>query len=463
MRDVELGTEMDVKDKKVLVVGLGVSGRAAAELLASRGAVVKVTEASDSDEIRKNIEILARLGVETQAGGHTAEFCSGQDLVVTSPGVDPGSLPISTARKEEIPVIGELELGFAFCKAPIIAITGTNGKSTTVRLLGQILSLAGKHTVVCGNIGNPLCGEIGTISKESVVVAEISSFQLETIKKFRPYVAVLLNVTEDHYDRHGNLDEYKIQKFRIFENQTEYDWAVLNSELATESALKKVKSRILFYGGKESNFSISGDNIVLRRDGEERVLASAADIPIKGRHNMENAACALLVADIMGVGTSVAVKAVKDFSGLDHRFELVLSSAGVDFIDDSKATNIDATRRALDSVNKKVVLIAGGRDKGGDYKSITRQVRDKVKAMVLIGEARQRIKQAFAREVAIYETADMYEAVRKASDMAGQGEVVLLSPMCSSFDMFKSYKHRGRVFQNAVRKYVSGIKDEQGR
>ena len=454
---------MNVKGKNVLVVGLGISGLTAARLLAEKGASVKVTEASDSEAIRKNAESLREFSVESETGGHTVPFCSGADIVVTSPGVDPASLPIAMAGKAGIEVIGELELGFAFCKAPIIGITGTNGKSTTTKLIGEILSASGRHTVVCGNIGNPLCGEVNSITEKSIVVAEISSFQLETIKEFRPYVAVLLNVTEDHYERHGDLAEYKTQKFRIFENQTQEDWAVLNSDFDGDAALEKIRSRIVFYGAGDACCAAEGDNMMLRRGGKGRALMPVSEIPIKGRHNAENVACSLLVADIMGVDTEIAVKAVKDFRGLDHRFELVASFRGVDFIDDSKATNIDATRRALDSVNKKVVLIAGGRDKGGDYRSVIKEVRDKVKAMVLIGEAMGRIKEAFVGDVPLHEAVDMDEAVRKSSDMAGEGDVVMLSPMCSSFDMFTNYKHRGDVFQRAVRDHISGMKDEQGR
>jgi UDP-N-acetylmuramoylalanine--D-glutamate ligase len=446
---------MDVKGKNVLVVGLGVSGYAAARLLADKGAFVKVTESADSEDIRNSAAGLSLYSVESETGGHTEMFCSRADLVVTSPGVPPSAPPLSFARTRNIPVIGELELGFIFCPARVIAVTGTNGKSTTARLIGEILSFSGIHTVVCGNIGNPLCGEQGSLTDKSVVVAEVSSFQLETIRSFRPYVAVLLNVAEDHYDRHGGFEEYKAQKLRIFENQTEEDWAVLNSSFEGDPFIDGIKAKKVFYGGRLAHSAVAGGNIVARREGTEKPVMSLSEIPLKGLHNVENTACSLLTASLMGVNMDAAVTAVKGFRSLGHRFELVCSSAGIDFIDDSKATNVDATRRALDSAAGKVVLIAGGRDKGGDYRAAIKEVRDKVKAMVLIGESRGIIKAAFDGEVPIYEAADMEEAVARSAGLADEGEAVMLSPMCSSFDMFSSYGHRGRAFSDAVRKYVS--------
>lgn len=447
---------MDVEGKNVLVVGLGVSGYAAARLLADKGAIVRVTESSDSEDIRNNAAGLLRYSVKSETGGHTERFCSRADLVVTSPGV-PASAPLlSFARSGNIPVIGELELGFIFCPAKVIAVTGTNGKSTTARLIGEILSFSGIHTVVCGNIGDPLCGEVSGLSDKSVVVAEVSSFQLETIRSFRPYVGVLLNVAEDHYDRHGGFEEYKKQKLRIFENQTGEDWAVLNSSFEADPAIDAIKAKKIFYGGSLAHSAVAGGNIVMHTEGAEKTVMPVTDIPLKGLHNAENTACSLLTAGLMGVDMDIAVEAVKGFRSLAHRFEVVGCSAGVDFIDDSKATNVDATRRALDSVQGKVVLIAGGRDKGGDYSSAIKEVRDKVKAMVLIGESRGIIKAAFGGEVPIYEAADMEEAVFTSAVLADKGEAVLLSPMCSSFDMFTSYRHRGGAFRDAVRKYTAG-------
>ncbi len=438
---------LDVKGKTILVAGLGVSGLAAAELLLREGADVRVTDAADNGEVRARSEKLRRKGAEVELGGHTGEFLSGVDLVVTSPGIDPGEPPLSFAAEKGIPVIGEMELGFCYCRAPVVAVTGTNGKSTTTELIGNIFSASGKHTVVCGNIGNPLSGEIENITEDSIVVLEVSSFQLETIDRFRPRVAILLNVAEDHYERHGDLGRYKAEKFRIFENQIPGDWAVLHRDLGDDVLTEKIRSDKKFFGFDGGDASVSKNAVTL--DGEPVIKIS--EVPIKGVHNLENVACAVLVADLMGVSREDIRQGILSFAGLCHRFEKVSDIGGVEFIDDSKATNIDATRRALESIDKKVVLIAGGRDKGGDYLSVLPLVKSKVVSMVVIGEAAEKMREVFSAEVNVIEEESLEEAVSKAASIAKAGEAVVLSPMCSSFDMFRNYKERGDVFQRAVR------------
>ena len=421
---------LDLKGKKILVVGLGISGFSAARLLSGKGALVKVTENDDNDTIRDYAEKLSEFAVEIEIGGHTEDFFKFPDMVVTSPGVDNGALPLAFARKNDIPVIGELELGWMFCASPIIAVTGTNGKTTTTELIGKILLNSGKGAVVCGNIGNPLTGEIEDLARDKIAVVEVSSFQLDTIKKFKPYIAVLLNVTDDHYERHENYENYKNSKFRIFLNQDENDWAVLNSSFRNDQALRNIRSRKSFFKKED--------------------CADLESVPLKGDHNLENIACAVAVAGIMGISKADAYRTIAAFKGLGHRFEIIGTFGGIEFIDDSKATNIDATKRALESVDKKVVLIAGGRDKGGDYRSVSSVIKEKVSAMVLIGEAAGRIKNAFSDDVNIVVAHTMQDAVRKASSIAKKGEIVMLSPMCSSFDMFSSYKQRGEVFKSSV-------------
>lgn len=453
---------MDVKGKRVLIVGAGVSGFAAAGLMREKGAFVRVTDSSFSQQIRYYAEELETRGIETETGGHTAEFCSKADMVISSPGVSPEALPLVMAGEKGIPVLGEMEAGYLFCKAPLIAVTGTNGKSTTTRLIGEILSSSGLHAVVCGNIGNPLSGELKNVTGNSVVVAETSSFQLETIKTFRPHVSVLLNVSEDHLVRHGGFEAYKATKFRIFENQNADDWAVIGSSLENDPRTASIKSRKIFFGSGRAFTRIIGNDLEFRTSRGDINVISSSDLAIKGRHNMENVACSLEVAAIMGVDLSEAVKAVKGFRGLEHRFETVDSSSGVDFIDDSKATNIDATRRALQSMDKKVVLISGGRDKGGDYSAAMDEVRQKVKAIVVLGESASRIVEVFAGHIPAFKAGDMYEAVRKAADIADKGEAVLLSPMCSSFDMFSDFSQRGVVFRDAVKDLVKGSENSNG-
>ena len=442
----------DFSDKQILVVGLGVSGYAAADLLVRKGAEVRVTEASSTPEVKERAGKLSAWRVKTELGEHTEDFCRGVDMVVTSPGIDDSALPLSLARSENVPIIGELELGFLFCRGRVIAITGTNGKSTTTELIGKILEDSGAHVVVCGNIGNPITGEVDSITEKSVVVVEVSSFQLARTRTFKPYIAVLLNITEDHYERHGNFNNYKKDKFRIFENQTARDWAVIYSELREDPMVSEIKSRRVFFGSSGAQATASSEGISIFTRGEKEMIMSYDELPIKGRHNLENAASAVLVADIMGVSLSSARKSIMEFSALAHRFESVRLISGVEFIDDSKATNIDATKRALESTDRKVVLIAGGRDKGGDYRSVLPVVKEKVKAVVLLGEASDKIRSVFRDTVPVSLADDMSDAVRKAFKEASQGEVVMLSPMCSSFDMFSSYKERGEVFQEEVNK-----------
>lgn len=445
-------TTFDPKDKKVLIVGLGASGFAAALFLARRGAKIKISEQLDGVAVRQRLDALAPYNVKFQLGSHTPEFCGDAEMVVVSPGVDASSPPLRAAVKSSVPIIGEMELGFMFCKAPVIAITGTNGKTTTTELIGRIISVSGKHTVVCGNIGNPLTGEVDTLTSDSVAVVEVSSFQLETIKTFKPRVSVMLNVTEDHYERHGNLGKYKAAKFRIFEKQDEHDWAVLNSSFRGDGLLNLVHSKKLFFG-------LSGDEAACVKDGwlmvniEDTVsrIMKWEEGQLEGEHNMENVACAALVAKIMGVSDDFIREGIRTFKGLGHRFERIGIFDGVEFIDDSKGTNIDATKRALESMDKKVVLIAGGRDKGGDYGSVRELVKNKVKTMVLIGEAAEKMKKVFSPAVPVIVAENMRDAVKIAASAAHGEDAVLLSPMCSSFDMFSSYKERGEVFQREVR------------
>ncbi|MDD5634663.1 MAG: UDP-N-acetylmuramoyl-L-alanine--D-glutamate ligase [Candidatus Omnitrophica bacterium] len=431
---------MEVKGKKFLVLGLGKSGLCAAQLLAKRGAIVKVSESLTSNEvIRRKKDLYDKYGVLSEIGGHTKMFCKDAGTVIVSPGIDMNLIYTAGIVDKSTEVLGEMELGYRFAKnAPIIAITGTNGKSTVTELIGKIFSLSGRHTVVCGNIGNPLCGEVDVITEKSVIVLEVSSFHLETIKYFRPHIAILLNVTEDHYERHGDMATYKFYKFKIFENQTQDDWAVLHTDLKNEALTEKIKSKIVFYDAASQN---------------ELKLDEAA-LPIKGIHNLDNIACVIKIARIMGVDLDVVKRGIETFKGLDHRFETVASYKGIDFIDDSKATNIDATKRALESVDKKVVLIAGGKDKGGDYRTIKNLIREKVKVMVLIGEAKQKIKEAFSEGVPVVFAKDMREAVDLSFSKASAGDIVLLSPMCSSFDMYTSYKERGNIFQQEVKKIL---------
>ncbi len=446
--------EINFTDKKTLVVGLGVSGVAAAELLFSRGAHVWVTEEGSSDVLNKRASDLETKGIKVEIGGHTEEFVLGAELIVVSPGVDHNDFLKKWPLCDGIPMIGELELGYLFCESPIIAITGTNGKSTTTELIGNMFTISGRDTIVCGNIGNPLSGEIDSISTDSVTVAEVSSFQLETMKAFRPHIAILLNVAEDHYDRHGGFDAYKEVKFRIFENQEASDWAIIHHSLISDPMIGKIKGRVLFYGaGGTAAYVDAGGDIVIDLNGKKKAVLNSAQVHLQGEHNLENITCSILAAKILGLSDENIKNGIASFKALYHRFESVGIFNGIEFIDDSKATNIDATRRALESVGKKVVLIAGGVDKGGDYTAILPVVKEKVKAMVAMGEARTKISEAYMGSLPVILAENMADSIEKAVKQASDDEVVLLSPMCSSFDMYSSYKERGNDFQNKVREY----------
>ncbi|MDP2942263.1 MAG: UDP-N-acetylmuramoyl-L-alanine--D-glutamate ligase [Candidatus Omnitrophota bacterium] len=427
----------DFKDKKVTVVGLARSGMAAALLLKKKGAEVYATDCGDSAGLRKNAGSLRKKGIRVEIGVHTRGFVKGKDLIVISPGVPEDSPILKWAAEEKVPVIGEIELGYLCCEAPIVAVTGTNGKSTTATLIGKILKKGGKSAVVCGNIGNPFCGEISKVKKDSVVVLEVSSFQLETIRRFRPCVAVVLNISQNHFDRHPDLKSYIKAKSRIFENQKTSDWAVLNYDDPLVRGLRaKTKAKTIFFS---------------RKKGIPEMVCRQEELKIKGGHNIENALASLCVASIFGVKPEAAREALMAFKGLEHRFEHVAEIGGVEFINDSKGTTVLATIMALESCDKPVILIAGGHDKGSDFRKAGPAVGSKVKKLVLIGEAKDKIRKHLNGAVPAIEAGSMEDAVKKAYSEAEPGDCVLLSPMCASFDMFKNFEERGKVFKQAVK------------
>src|SRR3989338_3886276 len=385
----------DFKDKKVTVVGLARSGMAAALLLNKKGAEVYATDCGDSAGLRKNAGLLRKKGIRVEIGVHTRGSVKGKDLIVISPGIPENSSILKWAAEERVPVIGEIELGYLCCDAPIVAVTGTNGKSTTTTLIGKILKKGGKSAVVCGNIGNPFCGEISKVKKNSVVVLEVSSFQLETIRKFRPYVAVVLNISQNHFDRHPDLKSYIKAKSRIFENQKTSDWAVLNYDDPLVKKLKaKTKAKTLFFSRKNKKaaaFFESG-SVFIGQGRAAQKICSVSELKIKGVHNIENVLACLCAASIFGISPKKIKEALLGFKGIEHRFEHVAAVRGVEFINDSKGTTVLATIMALESCGKPVMLIAGGHDKGSDFRKARHAVGAKVKKLVLIGEAKEKIK-----------------------------------------------------------------------
>lgn len=446
--------KMELRNKKVTVVGLGNSGLKSAVLAKKTGAVVSVTDNSDTVDVRKNAEFLEKKYIKAEIGRHTESFLGRTELLVVSPGVEKTSLPIRYAIERNIPIISELELGYLFCEGRITAVTGTNGKSTVVSLLGEMLRQAGIPANVCGNIGNSLSGEIGNIDRNTNVILETSSFQLERIESFRPAIAVILNVSEDHLDRYRNFEDYFAAKKRIFRNQGMPDITVLNYDdknLRNMAQSERINSKVFYFSVRKKIEGIYLDkgNIKLFLKNRKS-LFSLGRSKLAGEHNIENILVSILTATLLGADKDSIDKAIRGFRPLAHRFEKIATIGGIEFINDSKATNIDSTSRALESLSGPTVLIAGGKDKNLSYKKILPAIKPNVKKIVLIGETIPKMRDIFGRFVALEEKSSLEEAVLAAYKSASPGGSVLLSPMCSSFDMFRDYKHRGEMFKRTV-------------
>lgn len=444
---------MDLKGKKVTVVGLGNSGSNAAILLNDIGADVWATDSSNTPSTMAWSKLLSAKGIKVETGAHTQDFVKGSALVVVSPGVEDRSAPVKWAVRAGIPVIAEMELGYRFCKGKIIAITGTNGKSTVTTLIGELLKGGLKDTIVCGNIGNSLCGEINRITEDTWVVLEVSSFQLEKIEYFKPHIALILNIRDDHMDRYTKFSDYFNAKLKVFANQDKNDALILNFDAKELKDLKdKAKSKTFFYSRLEkvNGAYLKNEKIYCAHGGAEKEVCAVSDIPLKGLHNIENALASVLASAIAGVDAGSMRDTIKSFKGLSHRFETVDTIDGVEYIDDSKGTTVDSTYRALESCTRPVILIAGGKDKYSDYSAVKDVIKKKVKELVLIGEASGAIKKVMKDVVNTHQAKDMSEAVELARSLAQNNDIVLLSPMCSSFDMFSSYKERGEVFKKVV-------------
>ncbi|MFH1996186.1 MAG: UDP-N-acetylmuramoyl-L-alanine--D-glutamate ligase [Candidatus Omnitrophota bacterium] len=451
---------MDVKQKNVTVVGLGVSGYAAAVLLDRLGAKVFVTDDGSTDAVKEHAEVLRSYGVEVEIGGHTKAAVRSSELIVVSPGVENSSSAMRWAGEAKLPVISEMELGFCFSKGRVLAVTGTNGKSTVVSLVGSMLRLSGIDAITCGNIGNPLSGEVDRMNKDTWAVLEVSSFQLERIRSFRPDIAVVLNITDDHLDRYRDFKEYYEAKTKVFLNQTGNDTLILNHDAINVRLLKeRSSSRVLFYSSKERvKGSFLEDGIVRSVFGARDLrLLEKRQIPLKGTHNLENVLAASCAALVAGAGADGIRRAIEEFRGLDHRLQSVSSIHGVEFIDDSKSTTVDSTARALEWCSGPVILIAGGKDKRSDYAAALGSLSGNCKAIVLIGETKEKLKEIFSSVVPCHFADSLEDAVVKSFGMAKRGDRILLSPMCSSFDMFSDYKHRAAVFRKAVRELKNRV------
>ena len=459
---------MDVHGKRVLVVGIARSGIAAARLLASRGAIVTANDVKSEAELGDAAEELRKLGVTLSAGGHPENLFVDADLIVLSPGVPADLSPLESVRRAGVEVISEPELAGRFLRGRIIGVTGSNGKTTVTTLIGELMRATGAEVIVGGNIGTPLTSLIEKSTENTWTVAELSSFQLEMIDSLRVNVAVVTNITPDHLDRHGTFENYVRAKHRIFMNQSEDDWAVLNGQdsgVADMVAKLGVPGRKLYFSAREAE-TISGvpAGVYVRggrvcttmmTDGEAVVdVMGLDDIPLPGMHNVENVMTAL-AATFCAMGTGVndlagLVDATRRFKGVEHRIEYVAEIGGIKFYNDSKATNVDSTVKALEAFDRNIIVILGGKDKGSDYSVLAPLIRSRVKLIVLIGAASDKIAGQLRDTGPMVRALSMQEAVRSAMDKASAGDVVLLAPACASFDMFENYEHRGRVFKEAV-------------
>ncbi len=453
-----------VKRKKVLIIWLSRSGEAAALLAARQGAKANVSELRKDKKMEKKAAQLRCLGAAVELGSHTEELFKGADLLITSPGVKNEARPILWAKKNSVPIISEIEFASWFCPLPIIAITGTNGKTTVTTLIARILKDSGKRVIVCGNIGNPFSGEFFRFSKADVVVLEVSSFQLQYTRWFCPRVGIILNVTQNHFDHHRSFQEYFQAKAKIFANQRKNDFAVLNFEdLRLRALSKKLKNPVMFFSKEAKVLPKTNKHIYATSyledgqiageiNGRKEKFMAINQLRIKGLHNVENAMAAILAACVENVAKGKIVQTLKRFQGVEHRCENVALIKGIKFINDSKSTTVDATVRALSmSAKPDVILICGGRDKGSDFRVIRGLMKQKVRLLVAIGEAKEKIINAMKDAVPFKVAPDMKDAVKVAFNNARAGETVLLSPMCASFDMFENYEQRGRVFKKIVR------------
>jgi len=447
-------TPLRLETGTVLVVGLARSGRAAVELLLDCGSSVVATDLRATDELRALATEWSRRGVRVVLGENPPGLTDGVDLVVLSPGV-PHDTPLALgARKRGIRVIGELELAYAVSKGTWIAVTGTNGKTTTTALTGELVKTTGRPVLVGGNIGVALADRSRDVPEDGLIVAEVSSFQLDTIVDFRPRVAVLLNVTEDHLDRYPSLEAYTESKLRIFMNQDETDFAVLNVDDPTvAAAADTLRSGIIPVSSErvvEGGVFVRDGVIVSQVTGRDEPVIPAADLGIPGPHNLSNALAATAAAAAVGVTPGDAARVLRTFAPLEHRLERVADIDGVTYVNDSKATNVDSVSFALRSYDRPIVLIAGGKDKGSDFSVLADLVGARVKHVVLIGDAAPKLEAALKRAAATERAGSLREAVRAAARAASPGDVVLLSPACASFDMFRDYEDRGRQFKAEV-------------
>jgi len=443
----------ELRGKRVLVVGLAKTGVATSLFCAARGAEVTATDARRENEVGDAIVQLRAAGVNLELGGHREDTFLRQDLIVPSPGVPADAPLLRAARAKGVTIWSEIELAGRFMNGRLIGITGSNGKTTTTSLIEHILKNAGFPTILAGNIGTPLISRIEQTNDDTVTVAELSSFQLELIETFRPNISVFLNLTPDHLDRHHTFEEYGAAKARIFRNQKEADSAVLNADDPASTPYAPTRPQVYWFSRKQrvaQGAFVRDNQIVFRQNGEEMAVLKLQEIPLVGAHNVENVLAAVTTTRIAGANPAAIAKGVRSFAGVEHRLEFVAEVGGVRYFNDSKATNVDATLKALDAFPGRILIILGGKDKGSDYTVLRKLLREKAILALLIGAAADKIEKQIEGSVAIEGAGTIERAVEIASHAARPGDVMLLAPACASFDQFQNFEHRGRVFKDLV-------------
>jgi UDP-N-acetylmuramoylalanine--D-glutamate ligase len=442
-----------LKGKRMLVIGLARTGIATAFFCADRGAIVTATDTRGAEELNGCVPKLRAAGVKLQLSGYSDGILHEMELVIPSPGVPADSPVLSKARELKIPVWSEIELAYRFLNGRLIGITGSNGKTTTTSLVDHILRHAGFSTALAGNIGTPLIATVGQSSESSVTVAELSSFQLELIESFRPNISLLLNLTPDHLDRHKTFGAYTAAKARIFENQTEDDVAILNLDDAASRGIAPSRPQVFWFSRKTNvaqGAFVQNGKIIFQRNNKEEEILNCNESPLPGVHNLENVLAATIAARLAGARTAQIAEAIRSFAGVEHRLEFVADIHGVRYYNDSKATNVDATLKALEAFPGRIIVILGGKDKDSDYTQLRATLREKAVLALLIGSAADKIAEQIEGSVAISHSETLENAVTFAAQAARSGDIVLLAPACASFDQFQNYEHRGRVFKELV-------------
>lgn len=451
----------DLRGKRVLVVGLARTGVAASLFCSARGARVTATDRKNEQELTETVVLLQAAGVSLALGGHEQARLREQDLLVVSPGIPVNAPLLEQARKLGIPVWSEIELAWRFLRGKLIAITGSNGKTTTTSLVAHILKTSAIPTLVGGNIGVPLLSLVDSSSDATVTVAEISSFQLENVEEFRPEVGVLLNLTPDHLDRHASFEEYAGMKMRMFEKQSERDAAILNADDPEVTRRMPNGPRVYWFSRKKrvtAGAFLLEEEIVFRADGDETQLLRRSDITLRGEHNLENVLAACSAAFLVGAPIAGIAEGVRSFAGVEHRLEFVGNVAGVQYYNDSKATNVDAALKAIEAFpgpqpggeRGRLIVILGGKDKGSPYTPLREPLVARARDVLLIGAATEKIAADLEGALPLERAGTLDRAVQIAKDRAKVGDIVLLAPACASFDQFENYEQRGRIFKDLV-------------